>query len=316
MKTPKFWTDKGLISTLLTPLSWIYGAVAAFKFRLGRPFYAPCPVICVGNLSAGGTGKTPVSLALAGLLKNKGKNPFFITRGYGGKIKNVIVDTGRHTAKQVGDEPLLLAAEAPVAVNPDRGAAARLACAAGADCLIMDDGFQNPSLHKDLSFLVFDGKYGAGNGRIIPAGPLRESFTTGLSRAQALIIIGEDCHKLAKKSRLPVFYADIEEIKPQGNGKNVLAFAGIGHPSKFYNSLQKCGINVARTVDFPDHHFYTRTELQSLIDTAAQNDFEIYTTSKDYVKIPADMRSYFHILPIRIVWKNQKELESFINNYF
>lgn len=316
MKTPKFWTDKGLISTILTPLGWLYGAATTIRFKSCKPFQVPCPVICVGNLTAGGTGKTPVSLAVAKLLKNKGKNPFFITRGYGGKIKNVIVDTGRHTAKQVGDEPLLLAAEAPVAVNPDRGAAARLACAAGADCLIMDDGFQNPNLHKDLSFLVFDGKYGAGNGRIIPAGPLRESFKAGLSRAQALIIIGEDRHKLAQKSQLPVFYADIEEIKPQETGKKVLAFAGIGHPSKFYNSLQKCGMKIAQTADFPDHHFYTRAELQSLLDTAFKEDLEIYTTSKDYVKIPADMRTYFQVLPIRIVWRNQKELESFINNYF
>lgn len=315
MKTPKFWAEKSFVSTVLTPLGWLYGAATFLRFKVVKPFRASCPVICVGNLTAGGTGKTPVSLALAQILKSEGKNPFFLTRGYGGKIKNILVDPALHSAEQVGDEPLLLAEAAPVAVNPDRAAGARLACAAGADCLIMDDGFQNPGLYKNLSFLVFDGKYAAGNEKIIPAGPLRESFNGGLARAQALIVIGEDRYKLAQRVNLPVFYADIEEVKPEKCDKGVLAFAGIGHPAKFYDSLQKCGVNVVRTVDFPDHHFYTRSELMHLIEMASEKNLDLFTTSKDYVKIPTDLRHNFRVLPIRIVWQNEEELRKFIGAF-
>lgn len=321
MKTPKFWKKRNLLSDLLLPFSWIYGAATALRIKMGKPYIADCPVICVGNLTAGGTGKTPVSLSIAKIVQDMGKNPFFITRGYGGKLKNIIVNSKIHTAVESGDEPLLLAASAPTAVNPDRAAAARLACSSGADMLIMDDGFQNPGLYKNLSFLVFDGSYGIGNGRTIPAGPLRESLVKGIQRAQAVIILGEDKVEIAEKiksvatSQIRLFYGKTTAIPPKTKDRAILAFAGIGHPEKFYQSLSDCGLTIAQQVDFPDHHFYRREELQNLIDKARNENLDLYTTSKDYVKIPVDLRHQFHVLEVKIEWQNQLEFANFLKNF-
>lgn len=315
MKTPFFWTEKNIISTLLMPLGWLYGSATKLRFMFKKTRKADVPVICVGNLTAGGTGKTPVSLSIAQILQNMGNKPFFLTRGYGGKIKNIQVDASIHTAKQVGDEPLLLADAAPTIVNPDRYQGAVLAVKNGADCLIMDDGFQNPGLFKDLSFLVFDGISGIGNGLCVPAGPLRESFDAGLKRAQALIILGEDRHCLAQRVNLPIFYGRIKEIEPQYNNRGVLAFAGIGRPQKLYDSLQKCGLKVIETIDFPDHHQYQRHELEQLIKRAAEKKLDIYTTSKDFVKIPQDMQNHFNVLSIKIDWQDEDALRRFIKQY-
>ncbi len=306
MKTPLFWKQKTFLSTLLLPLGWVYGTVTAWRMRRARPYQASCPVFCVGNITAGGTGKTPVSIALAEILKSMGKHPFFISRGYGGKLKGVLVDEKKHTPFDVGDEPLLLAQTAPVVINPNRAEAAKLALQNGADCLIMDDGFQNPTLHKDFSFLVFDGAYGIGNGRVLPAGPLRESFEGGVQRAQALIILGQDVQNLAQKTKLPVLRGQIVPVSPQKNKKPVLAFAGIGHPEKFYRSLEECGFDVAATRDFPDHHFYEEAELDALVEEAKQHDLEIYTTSKDYVKISAKFKPLIKVLGIRVEFDDQR----------
>jgi tetraacyldisaccharide 4'-kinase len=317
MKTPRFWScPYHPLALLLAPLGSVYAFVTSWRVRHARPYRAKVPVICIGNLTAGGTGKTPVSLAMADLLRQEGKNPFFLTRGYGGKIKNVLIDSdSKRRAEDVGDEPLLLAAHAPVVINPDRGQGARKAIQNGADCLIMDDGFQNPTLSKDVSFLIFDGAQGIGNGYAIPAGPLRERFPSGLARAQAAVILGEDKHHLAEKINLPVFYADVVELVPENNDSPVVAFAGIGRPQKFYDSLKKCGFQVIETYDFPDHHAYMRTELQTLIDRAAACGADLYTTSKDYVKIPTDMRKAFRVLEITVQWKDPKKLRDFLRTH-
>lgn len=312
MKTPRFWASKNWISTLLLPLGKLYGWATKIRLAAKKPYKAGCPVICVGNITAGGTGKTPVSLALAGILRSMGKNPFFLTRGYGGKLKNVIVDPLRHKPSDVGDEPLLLAEKAPVAVNPDRGQGAVLACSCGADILVMDDGYQNPTLFKDISFLVFDGEIGIGNERIVPSGPLRESLEDGLKRADAVIILGDDKHNLSKKIKLPVFRGKVCAVKPKGQKRPILAFAGIGRPQKLYDSLADCGLKVVKTFDFPDHHFYTRQELEQLIDLAKGQNFDIFTTAKDYVKIPADLQKEINVLRIDIVWDNPEALQNFI----
>ena len=304
MKTPSFWKQKTFLSTLLLPLGWLYGGITTLRIRFSKPYHVACPVFCVGNITAGGTGKTPVSIALAEILKSMGKKPFFISRGYGGKLKGVLVDEKKHTPFDVGDEPLLLAQTAPVVINPNRAEAAKLALQNGADCLIMDDGFQNPTLYKDFSFLVFDGAYGIGNGRVLPAGPLRESFESGVQRAQALIILGQDTQNLAQKTKLPVLYGQIVPVSPQKNKKSVLAFAGIGHPEKFYRSLKACGFNVAATYDFPDHHFYEEAELDALVKEAKRHDWEIYTTSKDYVKISAKFKPMIKVLEIKVEFDN------------
>lgn len=314
MKTPTFWKHKSIVSYLLLPIGWLYGFITSLRVKLKNPYKAKVPVICIGNITAGGTGKTPVSIAVAEILKQNYKNVFFVSRGYGGTLKNVIADEKIHTPYQIGDEPLLLSKVAPVSINSDRGLAAQLAISNGADCLIMDDGFQNPSLYKDISFLVFNGSFGIGNGCTIPAGPLRETFNSGIKRANAIIIIGEDKTKIANKTDLPVFYADIQEENPDIKNKNVFAFAGIGYPEKLYQSLQKCGLNVVKTKDFPDHHFYTKEELQEIINIAKEENLEIFTTSKDFVKIPYELKEHFNVLNIKIKWQDENQLKKFLKN--
>lgn len=313
MKTPKYWQSNSLISKLLYPVGLLYGSLTQARLKLVKPQKAEVPVICVGNITAGGTGKTPVSISIAKLLGIELYHPYFVTRGYGGRLQNVIVNNKKHSAAEVGDEPLLLSQQAPVVVNADRYAGAELAIKNGADVVIMDDGFQNPTLYKDLSFLVFDGTYGIGNGKIIPAGPLRETFADGIKRADALIILGKDKHNLAAKSGLPVFFGHTEAVQTCNiENPNVVAFAGIGHPQKFYHTLSQQGFNVLKTIDFPDHHFYSRSELENIISKAKSLNAAVYTTSKDYVKIPHLLQKEIQVLEIAVVWDNPEELVQFI----
>ena len=313
MKTPTFWTSPSFISQLLAPLGKLYALATSLRIKFGHTQKVNRPVICIGNITAGGTGKTPVAVSFAKLLQQMGKNPFFVSRGYGGKLKGIMVDKTRHTAAEVGDEPLLLARQAPVIVNPDRFAGAQKALQSGAEIILMDDGFQNPGLHKDLSFLVFDGNIGIGNGLCIPAGPLRESLASGLKRAQAIIILGEDRHNLAAKIKdFPLFKGRVVAKKPEINNNEIIAFAGIGRPEKFYTSLRELGFKLLKTVDFPDHHQYTMTELKKLINEAQKKDAVLFTTAKDFVKIPPQIQKYFHVLEIEIMWENEDSLKHFL----
>lgn len=312
MKTPKYWQSNSLLSKILTPIGWLYGLATQMRLKLKKAPKADIPVICIGNITAGGTGKTPVSVSVAKMLATDMYHPFFLTRGYGGKLQNVMVNTKKHSAEDVGDEPLLLAQQAPVIVNANRYEGAKLAIQEGADIAIMDDGFQNPSLHKDLSFLVFDGSYGIGNGKIIPAGPLRETFENGIKRADALIILGKDKHNLAERCKLPVFFGHTEALQTTVNNGKVLAFAGIGHPQKFYHTLGQLGFDVAETIDFPDHHFYRKEELENILQKAKELNAEVYTTGKDFVKIPPSLQKYINVLEIAVVWDNPDELLKFI----
>ncbi len=313
MKTPSYWMSENLISSILKPLGYIYAYATNLRLSIKHPRKVCRPVICIGNITAGGTGKTPVAVSFAKLLQQMGKNPFFVSRGYGGKLKGVMVDKSRHSAAEVGDEPLLLSRQAPVIVNPDRFSGAQKALQSGAEIIIMDDGFQNPGLHKDLSFLVFDGGVGIGNGLCIPAGPLRESLASGLKRAQAVIILGEDKHNLATQIKgLPIFRGAVVAKKPETNNNDVIAFAGIGRPEKFYTSLRELGINLLKTVDFPDHHQYTMSELKKLIDEAQKKNAVLFTTAKDFVKIPTQIQRHFHVLEIEISWENEESLKTFI----
>lgn len=313
MKTPGYWQKKGLYARLLLPAGILYSTATALRLKLKRPRKVSVPVICIGNLTAGGTGKTPTAAAIAALLKESGYKPAFVSRGYGGSLCGVTVDPQKHTAREVGDEPLLLAREAPVSINPDRFLAAQKATANGADVLIMDDGFQNPGLYKDLSFLIFDGAAGIGNGWPVPAGPLRENFAAGLKRAQAAVIIGEDrCNLSGRLKELPVFKAKIVSELPALTSDKVIAFAGIGRPEKFYNSLREHGIEPIKTFDFPDHHFYDRQELEELLRQARTEKAELITTAKDFVKIPPQMQSLFKVLEIKIDWEDKDALRRFV----
>ncbi len=314
MKTPRFWKDKNLISTLLLPLGWVYSGLTAARLKFKKSGKVNIPVICLGNITAGGSGKTPTAITLTKRLQKKGYHPYFVSRGYGGKLSGIILTKdSTYSAAEVGDEPLILSSIAPVSINPDRYQAALKAQEHGADMIIMDDGFQNPSLKKDISILIIDGGFGFGNQHPIPAGPLRENLQSGLKRANAALIIGEDKTNCAQEMKnLPLFHGKIKEIEPQTKPTQVIAFAGIGRPEKFYQSLENCGMNIISRHDFPDHHFYTEKELQSLLNEAQEKKAELYTTAKDIVKIPLPLRPKFNVLEIEIEIEKEQELISFI----
>lgn len=313
MKTPAHWQDKNIIAAALLPSGCLYALATWLRMRFGRPRKTGVPVICVGNLTAGGSGKTPVAISLARLLQQAGKKPFFVTRGYGGKLQHIMVDLGQHTPRQVGDEPLLLAAAAPTVVDKARFEGAEMAIQNGADMIIMDDGFQNPSLYKDKSLLVIDGAAGMGNLWPVPAGPMREFLSQGIKRADAVIILGEDKHNLLPKfNGLPVFKGDVVPVRPVCDRPHAIAFAGIGRPQKLYQSLEDCGVTLIKTKDFADHHFYSREELMRLIDEAKELNAALFTTSKDMVKIPADLRPNFNVLEIAVKWQDEAALKRFL----
>lgn len=316
MKTPSFWQKKNLLSNILLPIGFLYTLATKLNILFSHPKKVSKPVICIGNLTAGGSGKTPVAISLAAIIQELGYTPFFVSRGYGGKLKNIIVDNKKHTAAETGDEPLLLSYQAPVVVNADRYAAAKKAISAGADLILMDDGFQNPGLYKDFSFLVFDGSFGYGNKRGIPSGPLRETLKSGLKRAQAIIILGEDKHNLAQEfSYMPVFKGKVVASPISGSSKkNVIAFAGIGRPEKFYNSMKEEGFTLLKTIDYPDHHQYSEEELEYLINEAQKHQADLYTTTKDFVKISPHLQKNFNTLEISIQWENPNGLKEMLKN--
>ncbi len=301
MKTPKFWMKKGIISRLLLPISSVYGAVTQWRLKSREPYRCGVKVICVGNITAGGVGKTPVAIAMAEKYLSEGKKVFFVTRGYKGKLKNILVDLSKHTPAETGDEARLLAATAPTVISPKRELGAQTAVEAGAEIIIMDDGFQNPGLYKDESWLVFDGETGIGNGRIIPAGPLRETLADGEKRADYILIMGEDKTGLAAQCSLPVYHGRLEAQPFDLPNKNVSAFAGIGKPEKFYNTLRCLGYNVVLTKDFEDHHTYTAADLAELKKIAAARGAALVTTEKDYVKLSEAERADIHCLKVRAV---------------
>jgi len=304
MRAPDFWVTDGPIAQLLSPLGALYGLAGKLRRATTTPLRLSIPVICVGNLTAGGTGKTPTALAIASLLAKTGKKPAFLTRGYGGREAGpLVVDLKRHDALAVGDEALLLAAAFPTIVARNRPAGGVLAIDQGADLLIMDDGFQNPALTKDFSLLVFDGGAGLGNGRLIPAGPLRESLFEGIGRADLALIIGEDKTGLTQRLHLPVLTArlipdpmDIAALK----AKPLFAFAGIGRPQKFFDSLIQADLDLRGTAEFPDHHRFSAIDLADLHGRARAAQAGLVTTAKDLVRLaPAD-RAGIHVLRVAL----------------
>ena len=303
---PEFWRDDNGLSQLLLPLAVVWNAVTRTRMGFGTPWRAPVPVICVGNLVVGGAGKTPLAIALARHLIAAGRAPHFLSRGYGGRQRGPVqVDLQHHNASAVGDEPLLLAAVAPTWVARNRPAGARMACEAGADVIIMDDGFQNPSLSKDISVLAVDGGYGFGNQRVMPAGPLRERLSSGLWRADAAVVIGTDSTGALNgiQNYCPVHKAHLTPYADDAiTGKRVFAFAGIGRPEKFYATLRQIGCTVAATKDFPDHYRYTPEQIMRLCEDAAALDAIPVTTEKDYVRLPDDAKTMVRALRVALEW--------------
>ncbi|MBU0795886.1 MAG: tetraacyldisaccharide 4'-kinase, partial [Alphaproteobacteria bacterium] len=284
------------------------GAYAlAARARQRKPGWtAPVPVICVGNLVAGGAGKTPVALAIQHYLNDRGLAAHFLSRGHGGRLSGPLrVDPDRHSAADVGDEPLLLAAQAPAWIARDRAAGAKAAIEAGAPALILDDGFQNPGLEKTVSLIVVDGGYGFGNGRVLPAGPLREPVEDGLARAQAVVLVGEDATGTAESlaGRLPVLTARLEPLAGQAlEGRRLLAFAGIGRPEKFFATLRQNDAVLVEAIAYPDHHPYDPAEIDRLARRARSQGAAPITTRKDWVRLPPEQKRQIEVLDIQLVW--------------
>ncbi len=310
MRAPWFWQRDGRIARLLDPLGRLYGAATAR--RVARPGWgAPVPVICIGNATAGGTGKTTVALDIAARLKERGVRVAFLTRGYGGSASGR-VDPARHRASVAGDEALLLAACAPTFVGADRAEAARMALEAGAQCLVMDDGLQNPTLRKQ-SLLVIDGAAGVGNGRLIPAGPLREPLLVAAARCRAAIIIGPDTHDIARRLAIPVLRARIESPE-EVRDMRLFAFAGIGRPEKFFATLRAAGADVVGTRGFADHHRYSSGEIASVLKAAWKLGAEAVTTPKDAVRLTADQRARVRVAEVRLIWEEPALLERLLTS--
>lgn len=326
--TPSFWypkTDNSrlpLKAHMLRPLSWLY--TCGFKVHQGinNAQKANIPVICIGNLSAGGTGKTPTCLSFIDLLRDAGlaKNPYFLMRGYGGAERGpLLVNTDKHTAWDVGDEPLILAQRAPTIISSDRLEGARLAETLGADMAVMDDGLQNPGIHKDLRIIVVNGEMGFGNKHVMPVGPLREPLKTGLEKADAFLVIGEDktgVRDLLPKD-VPVFDASLEAVKNKLPTKNkkYLAFAGLGYPQKFFNFLSNdLGYDIVETLAFADHCPYERRDVLDLRSKAQSLDAELITTEKDYLRLPKGYKDDISILPVSMQFKQKKTLEKFLKS--
>lgn len=294
MREPGFWWEKpGPAAWLLFPLALIYGAIAGSRMRRAG-FRAGIPVICIGNFTLGGTGKTPTAIAIAKLLAAKGETPFFLTRGYGGTLAGPVqVDTATHRAPDVGDEPLLLARSAPTIVSRDRAAGAAFAQKAGASVIIMDDGLQNPSLHKDLSIAVVDARRGLGNGYVFPAGPLRAPHLTQLEHVHAIVVIGAgensiSIETLARDRGLPVLRARLEPPRNAAaaiGSRKVLAFAGIGDPEKFYRTLAEAGIDAMARQSFADHHQYSEDDAASILALCEKEALVPVTTEKDIARL-------------------------------
>lgn len=329
LEAPFWWYRKrGALASLLSPLGSLYGRFAEKRFTGTTPYRSKLPVICIGNLTAGGGGKTPTAIAIAKGLKNLGETPVFLTRGYGGKSGGPLLVEKSMRASDVGDEPLLLSEHAPVVVAADRAQGAKFIEGAGlgATVIVMDDGFQNNQLAKDLSIVVADAGVGIGNGFVMPAGPLRAPLETQLPRADALLLIGDGDQgaTLAKTFAAggkPLLKAS---LKPRGDVRwlgvlPVIGFAGIANPKKFYKTLSENGGRVSGTRSFPDHHVFTAKEAERLLRWAREWNCMLITTEKDWVRLPedegtpqAELRFRSRPLPIAVEFADPEAVKTLV----
>lgn len=320
MKAPSFWQSGkgGFRAKLLAPLGWAYGFATKTKLAATKAWKSPIPVLCIGNLTVGGAGKTPVALDFGKRLIAKGKTVHFLSRGYGGSEKGpLLVDPDVHDHIRVGDEPLLLASHAPTWVSRSRKAGCMAAADAGANLIIMDDGFQNPYIHKNFSIIVVDGGYGFGNASIIPAGPLRENIAGGLTRADACVVIGEDkmgvFDTVSSFGFLPIRAKFIADPQFSSAPKDpVIAFAGIGQPDKFFETVTQLGHNIVSTIAFPDHHPYNQADIKFLRQEATKVGAQLLTTQKDAQRLPASFLDYVTIIPVCLEWADESALEAIL----
>lgn len=307
-RPPDFWWRQGFSwqALLLALPSLIYGRISGQRMLRKPSAKASVPVICIGNFIVGGTGKTPFSLRLAERLRQEGYQPAFLLRGYGGKESGpLVVDLERHKAEDVGDEAILLANSAPTVIAADRVAGARIIEQLEADILIMDDGFQNSALHKDLSIVLVDAAVGLGNGACLPAGPLRAPMSAQIFKTDVLVSVGEgsaakDAIHLASRKGVPILSARIvAEPNESLEERALFAYAGIGRPEKFFDTLRTLGLDVAETRVFGDHHPVTEKEAEDLVAVAYSRDLQLVTTSKDMVRLDPGEHEIFRWLAER-----------------
>ena len=301
LKTPDFWSHRGFFALLLWPLSLIWRLGHSLRWYRASQYQASLPVICVGNLSIGGTGKTPTVLRLAGLLAEMGYQPVILSRGYGGAEKGpILVNPEQHSAADIGDEPLMMAASLPVVVSRRRDIGARyIEHHRLGDIILMDDGLQNPDLFQDIVLGVFDGEVGIGNNLILPAGPMREPFKQGVKKLDIALVNGTDETGLSAKigaagsSDLLCISAVLNPSLDMTAEPDTsyIAFAGIGRPSRFFKSLQHAGFELVQSISFADHHPYANTDLIRLQEAANQSGAQLITTMKDWVRLPPEWRA-------------------------
>lgn len=308
---PKFWRERNSkIAKCLSPFSKIFSLYSDFRSSCSHPTKADVPVICVGNAVLGGAGKTPTVEYICNLLKERMIKPHILTSGYGGYLKNVVrVDPAMHSYLQVGDEALLSAAVTTTWVGRNRTNSAKAAVIAGADMLVMDDGFQNNSIHKDLKILVVDSKQAFGNEYVFPAGPLREGVEISLAKSDMVIVIGDKNEELEKRiadvvPSMKICRAKMIPTYPDIETEKIIGFCGIGFPDKFKKTLLDSSYYLLDFIVFSDHHPYTITEVQKLIDAAKKAGATLVTTTKDYIKIPEVFRSYIKVIPIKLKFED------------
>ncbi|WP_421853698.1 tetraacyldisaccharide 4'-kinase [Oricola sp.] len=292
-EAPPFWYEApGWQTYVLAPASLIYGAVAGFRMDHHRPPTVDAPVLCIGNLTVGGSGKTPTAIAFAETARQAGYKPGFLTRGYGGSLATThSVDPEHDSARTVGDEPLLLARAAPTMVARNRAQGATELVAAGIDFIIMDDGFQSRGVHYDYALIAVDSRRGIGNGAVIPAGPLRAPMVLQMRHADAVLRVGngdaaDPVVRAAARAAKPVYLAELVSREPETVlGRPLLAYAGIGDPEKFFDGLRALGREIPETRGFADHHEFTEDDASALLEAATAAGLQLVTTEKDFVRL-------------------------------
>jgi tetraacyldisaccharide 4'-kinase len=322
IKSPAFWQNpQSPYGKILLPLSAIYNFFRKLKIKKSSPKKTPLKIVCIGNLTFGGAGKTPVSIAIKDILDKYHVSSCFLSRGYGGSLEGPVkVSRLFHSAQEVGDEPILLAQHGLTIVAKDRYAGALAAHKGSAKIAILDDGFQNFSLQKDLNLLVVDGTIGFGNEYLFPAGPLREPIDEGLRNSDALIVIGTPSTRLEeilKGYDKPIFKATTKAFLPKDLApqQEVMAFCGIGYPEKFFKTLQELQLNVKQLIPFADHHFYKLPEIERLKLLAKREDVPLLTTEKDYVRLTARQKHGIIPIPLSLKWGNEKKLRAFLEEH-
>jgi len=321
MRPPEFWKAdvKGrdavhVLRAILAPVSWAYAAVAAHRYRTTITRRVTVPVLCIGNLTVGGAGKTPIARAIRAKL---GPHAHTLSRGYGGRVEGPLRVTPDMDAREVGDEPLLHARDGAAWIARDRYAGALAAAQAGAQAIVMDDGFQNAALCKDLSIVAVDSQFGIGNGEVFPAGPLRERLDDGLARADAIVMLHNTAGETSAVQdwladfKKPMLHATLQPTSEIPRGK-LVAFAGLARPEKFFDTLENLDAELTEAVPFDDHHVYAEDDMNVLAQIAEERGAQLITTEKDAARLSAEWRQRVAVLPVAAHFADETALDALL----